>query len=46
MPIEVLSDDGSNFIEGERELRELLQQINQGKTRTSACETFLEPMAT
>ena len=36
LPVEVLSDTGSNFISGERELRELVEQLDQEKIKKSA----------
>ncbi|KAK3736479.1 hypothetical protein QZH41_005829 [Actinostola sp. cb2023] len=36
LPVEVLSDNGSNFIGGERELRELVEQLDKEKIERSA----------
>ena len=35
IPIEVISDDGTNFVSGERELRELLSLMDQDKIKHS-----------
>ena len=42
LPAEVLSDNGSNFIVGERELRELVQQLNQGKIERIAANRGIQ----